>query len=748
MMTSLTMTVLVFSQQVRTFYGEPEGLPPGPAFALVATASGDVFAYGSWGCYVHRHGVDRWEMVRHGNKKGDIVPGPAGAPWDGPLPAGTKAVIDASRPVAFGSGGVAAFEDGGWKPFPNTAELGGIRDAVRLKDGSLALAAATGAFCLTSAGKITELLPRDATRAWQGWDTRAVAVGPDGDLWLALPQGIARRHGQDWTLYDGRDGVPFMDATCLALGPDGVLWMGTTFGAVSFDGSHWAYRQGRRWLPDDSVRALCIEPNGTVWFATDGGIGNIHTVPMTLARKAQFFEKEIDLRHRRTKYGYVIDGRAATPGDKTSITLADSDNDGLWTAMYGAGECFAYAATGDPAARTRAEQAWQALRFLGTVTRGGTPEAEPGFVARTVIPASAGNPNLEHYTPEKDRQKRQHDDRLWKILSPRWPLSADGQWYWKADTSSDELDGHFFFYARYYDLVAREEDEKALIRDHVCAIMDHLMRHDYCLVDHDGKPTRWAVFGPDQLNENPDWFAERGLNSLSLLSYLATAFHMSGDERYRRAADNLVQQHGYLQNLLVPKIQHGIGSGNQSDDEMAFMCFYNLIRYTHSDTVRQAAASSLRRYWELEKPEMNPLFNVIYAVCCAGQTFQTPHRNFNLAPRDSAWLEDAVETLQRFPLDRFNWAHTNSRRQDVIPLHPSHRLPGENGTRRGMRPNGKVVPVDECFFSHWNYDPWSLDSGGDGRRLADGAVYLLPYYMALYHGFINKPSAATDAPAE
>ncbi|MCJ7638688.1 MAG: hypothetical protein MUO70_02185, partial [Euryarchaeota archaeon] len=35
-------------------------------------------------------------------------------------------------------------------------------------------------------------------------------------------------------------------------------------------------------------------------------------------------------------------------------TNGDSDNDGLWTSMYGAGECFAYAATKDPKAKERA----------------------------------------------------------------------------------------------------------------------------------------------------------------------------------------------------------------------------------------------------------------------------------------------------------------------------------------------------------------------------------------------------------
>jgi hypothetical protein len=52
-----------------------------------------------------------------------------------------------------------------------------------------------------------------------------------------------------------------------------------------------------------------------------------------------------------------------------------------------------------------------------------------------------------------------------------------------------------------------------------------------------------------------------------------------------------------------------------------------------------------------------------------------------------------------------------------------------------------VIPVDERYFEFWNLNPYSLNSGGDekgeGHGLGDGAVFLLPYYMGLYHGFIE-----------
>ena len=102
-----------------------------------------------------------------------------------------------------------------------------------------------------------------------------------------------------------------------------------------------------------------------------------------------------------------------------------------------------------------------------------------------------------------------------------------------------------------------------------------------------------------------------------------------------------------------------------------------------------------------------------------------------------------MATLYGFPLDRLNWPHRNSHRLDVIELTRvrSSDLDSPNRPReRGYRVNGKVLPVENRHFNHWNTDPWQLDYGGNGGELAAGTVFLLPYYMGLYHGFIEKPA--------
>lgn len=611
-------------------------------------------------------------------------------------------------------------------PVSSLNELeGDVRAVAVAADGRRAVAGRSGLFLQRGDERWQAVHPADGDRSWAPRDVRAVAFDSQDRLWFASPQGVGVQTNEGWRLFNGYDGLPYDDFTTMTAGEEGVVWFGTTKGGIRFDGSTWEYRQAPRWLPGELVRSIAVNNDGDAWFATPEGIGNIERKPMTLAEKAEFFEEEIDKYHRRTPYGYILSVRLKNPGDKSEWTQHDSDNDGLWTSMYGAGECFAYAATKDPQARQRATDAFEAVRFLSEVTQGGSHPAPPGFPARTILPTSGPDPNENPgYTVEGDR-RRQERDPQWKIISPRWPVSEDGKWYWKTDTSSDELDGHYFLYALYYDLVAETEEEKQRVRDVVAAITDHLIEHDYALVDHDGKPTRWARFGPEALHSG-DMIDQRPLNSLSVLSYLKTAEHVTGDKKYAEAYDSLLYDHGYKASILISKTQSGPGTGNQSDDEMAFMNYYNVLSYENDPELRRLYLISLYRYWQNERPELNPLFNFIFAAKFEG------FRRYRLGV-DPSVIAESVDTLKRYPLDRVRYAFDNTHRTDIV-LMSSFSRRGRN--EKGHRRDGTVIPIDERSVEHWNHDPWELKGGGDGRSLTDGAAFLLPYYMGLYHGFI------------
>ncbi|MBI5091265.1 MAG: hypothetical protein HZB26_02345 [Candidatus Hydrogenedentes bacterium] len=781
----------VYPQEIRTTYTIQNGLPDTQVSSVVIGADGAVyagtakglarFAGGTWSA-VQAVPAQPIDALTVDGARILLIAAHTLHGWDGakleriaPLP-GAANTEDAPYALAVQDGkiwlgtraGLYSLTGGRFQPetaaLPLLASGPAVRQIAVGPKGELVVAAQAGLLLCRAPGKWEALHPatearfvevgKDAMwdkvvklpdntdrrfpmtepRSWAPKDVRGVTFDSLGRLWFASPQGVGCYDGKSWSLYTGKEGLPYNDFTCLAPGEGGAVWFGTQIGAIKYDGTTWEYRQGERWLADDSVRGLAVTKEGNAWFATAKGASVIERKPMTLAGKAKFFEDQIDKYHRRTEYGYITVANLDKPGDLSVIHQQDDDNDGLWTAMYGAGECFAYGATKDPKAKERAKKAFEALRFLGTVTQGGKPSPPKGYVARSVLPTSGPDPNKGRI--EGDIQQRANSDTLWKVYEWRWPISKDGKWYWKSDTSSDELDGHFFFYPLYYDLVCETNEEKEALRTYFKTLADHLVNHNFDLVDHDGTPTRWGYYDPEHMNHDVNWFEDRGLKCLSILSYLTAAEHVTGDAKYTKAIKKLRDKHGFDINAMFTKVQRGIGSGNQSDDEMAFMCFYNLIKYTKDPQLRMMIQNSLFTRWVLEAPEMNPFFNFICAASCSGAQFKDAWGLKNISPWDG-WLEDSMDTLMRFPVDRFNWRHTNSHRLDIVPLPRQADDPTESRhDPKGVRTNGKVLPIDECIFNHWNRDPYEMNTGGNGAELADGTVFTLPYYMGLYHGYI------------
>lgn len=686
----------VFPQEMRTFYTETEGLLSNDVQGVTISRDGRVYARTAEGDVVLSN--DKWIASE-----------------------GAKALFATKRKVPGNLRNLVA-------------SAGTVLAVAHGPAGQVATGMEGGLFVFDKDGA-RQIFPEDGHKSWA---PKKVTVAYDGlgRLWFASQQGVGCYDKGVWSLYTGEEGLPYDDMTAVTGCTDGTMWFGTAIGAIRFDGSVWAYRQGMRWLPNDAVRDIAVDSKGNAWVATAGGLSFIHFKGMTLAEKAKYYEDEIDKYHRRTKFGYVIQAHSSEPGKKNNIRLGDSDNDGLWSSMYGAGECFAYGATRDPEAKRRAKDSFEALRFLSTAPIGSEHEPPRGFIARTVLETTAAqNPNTKGSYTIEDQIKKQEGDRYWRAYEPRWPKSADGKYYWKSDTSSDELDGHYFFYPLYYDLVAETEEEKSAVREIVRANIDHLIEHDFALYDHAGK-TRWSVYGPKDINHDPEWHAERGLKSISILSYLNVAYHMTGDSKYRKVAKILRDKHSYHINAMWPKYQRGIGSGNQSDDEMAFMAYYNLIKYEPNARLKELYTASFANSWRQEEPEMNPFFNFCFAALAMDAQYTSVWGTFDISPWPT-WLEDSVDTLKRFPLDRFDWRHTNSHRKDLIVFSNhwadayDNKFPGQ-----GYRNNGKVLPVDERYFNHWNSNPWQLNTGSSGHGIGSGTVYTLPYYMGLYCGFI------------
>ncbi|MGH9833081.1 MAG: hypothetical protein ACREBD_01785 [Blastocatellia bacterium] len=461
-----------------------------------------------------------------------------------------------------------------------------------------------------------------------------------------------------------------------------IIWIGTDRGLFLHTGqnSPLGYFAGARWLPDDRVTGISIESGDVVWIETPKGYSRIEYKQMTFAEKSHLFVERIRARHVR--HGLTADSHLKTPGDLSTNQMVSSDNDGLWTQMYVAAEAFRYAVTKEAGARANARQGFEAMLRLEEIT------GIPGFPARSFI-------------------------KIGEDVQPgdgEWHTTPDRQWRWKGDTSSDEIVGHYFGYAAYYDLVA-DEAEKQKIRAVITRITDHILNNNYQLIDVDGKRTRWGWWAPEAIWEDPD---ETGLRALHMLSHLRVAHHITGSQRYLDAYNELINKHRYHLLMRNQKINYP-GHVNHSDDELAFLSYYPLLNYETDPKLREVYIQSLDRAWQVERPERNPLWNFIYAVGSGKKDFDR---------------EEALRTLREIPMDLISWTVTNSHRLDL----PLDTLADRFGRKQALI----VLPYDELPVMKWNGNPYRLDGGNGGRSEDDGAFFLLPYWMGRYHKLIGE----------
>jgi hypothetical protein len=493
------------------------------------------------------------------------------------------------------------------------------------------------------------------------------------------------------TAWTGIETGPIKGLAVYARESQGAVWMGCHEGAARFDPKagfrwdRWQYFGGPRWLPDNSVQNIWVDESSghlQAWVRTRTGVALLEWRPLSLEEKARYFEERIEARHVR--HGLVADSHLAVAGNHSSNVKSDSDNDGLWTAIYLGAEAFRYAATHEPEARQRAQRAFRALLRLEQIT------GVPGFYARSFK-------SMDEPRPQ----------------GGEWHPTPDGQWLWKGDTSSDESVGHYFAYSAYFDHVA-EEQEKAVIRGVVRRMTDYLIRNDYELIDLDGKPTRWGRWS-EKYYQTEEGRYESALRSLELLSFLKTTSHTTGDAKYDQAYLDRIQR-GYAEKMRFYRRWPDGGEINFSDDELAYLSYYPLLIYEKDAALRAIYLDGLRFTWGQVRPDLNPLWDYMSVACGAARMSEEVQ-------------QESRRTLERIPMDLIDWPVRNSHRLDVKFRSELDRF--------GRRQLAEVLAPDERRVSKWNGNPYIPDGGGNGQGEDDGAFFLLPYWMGRYYGWVK-----------
>ena len=507
-------------------------------------------------------------------------------------------------------------------------------------------------------------------------------------LMVSTDRGIAVMRGASLTTLAGKEGLPVEQTSSLTTGFAGDLWIGTAKGAVRMTAENeWQYFGAQIWLPGDHVNDIAVAKN-RVFIATDAGVGIIRYEPYTLLKKASYYENHLE------EWGHKRLGFIHNLYRKNGEWVREiSDNDGGNTAPYLAAMCYKYACTGDKTARHEAVESAMALIWLDRIT------PVDGFIARSIWSTTA----------DKDEKGKQGSGGLPARLYP----TKDGKWFWKGDTSSDEVVAHFYAISLFYELVA-EGREKELAKEHIRRMASYIIDCGWVMNDLDGKPTRWARWNPEYLLR-PYGYADKGLNGLEALTFMETAYAITGDEKFKTGNMQLIKW-GYPNNTIRQKNVFPPETIAPWDDHLAFWSYCTLLRYVKDPQLKAIYLRSLDRTWEVKRMAQVPWYNFTYGAATGNDCDE----------------QKVVSHLRAFPLDCMANNYANSFRDDLF-LEPGYI--SYEGGKKSLSPRETSIAQD-------NHSSTDLDGGLDGKRIMHPSGFLLDYWMGRYHGFIDAPATS------
>ncbi len=536
-----------------------------------------------------------------------------------------------------------------------------------------------------------------------------ISIDALGHLWVGSDDGLNIYDGKNYW-FNGNDfySVPDGSFNDMYFAPDGKKYFATTTGIITLIEGKISYYSFGAWLLHPNVKKIAVSSNGTIAAVTPRGISLITSKEMTLEEKAAHYD-EMAVKYFTRNEGYQVNRTLRKYGDLDSGWLPNSDNDGLFTGVYCASQCFRYAVTGDEKAKENARKSVNAMIKLTEIT------GRPGFTARAT-----------RYSYEENFGTGNREE---------WHICEDNpDCEWLGETSSDEMSGHYFAYGIYFDLVA-DDEEKKKIAEVVKKITDHIIENNFHLTDVDGVPTTWANWEPELLNNDDRWFYERGTNSLEILSFLKTTYHVTGEEKYNEVFDMLIEKHHYAMNCIQYKVEDGHVA--HIDDQLDFLNIYPLLTYTENEAQKEFFKMGLTHHWQYERVERSPLFNIVYGALT----------------NNNCDIENAAKSLSEMNLDLVRWPVYNSYRKDLvwddeqeefgIPAQLKH--PVEYYSRVFVNYDGNQFVCDSGAEEFVEINTKTINRtatlpgafGANAMKATMPGVYLLPYWMGRYHKLLG-----------
>ncbi len=380
-------------------------------------------------------------------------------------------------------------------------------------------------------------------------------------------------------------------------------------------------------------------------------------------------------------------------------------------------------------------------------------------------------------------------ERLWNNLVGA-EFDKDDIIY-KGDTSADELIGHAFILKLIYDVLGNEDPElKELMVTAIDNLAQHLVDNSYMLVDGSGQPTTWSNFSRTTFNVSSS-LPMSPLHAMVILSIFKTAAYITGYEKweneYRMAALDPAYEYAEVvaqqSDRMIATVSSVVGEAvspllslplrllsgtslynlvlrvinNDSDLEMAMLGFYTLFQIEDDEEILKHYKKGLEGWWDVASYTENPLWYYIYQLAYPDKNIKDSYGN-NI-------METASWSLSRHPMSLQKYKASNEKRDDIAQLDlsalglessemPSYSLkskhqPAEMGENPEIMDYVKLIlssfsiewavaAPDERAFHKYNVNSYILNGQYSPTCLEASTTYTLPYWMARYHGMLDK----------
>ena len=430
--------------------------------------------------------------------------------------------------------------------------------------------------------------------------------------------------------------------------------------------------------------------------------------PGPLALRADGYQKIYEARHVFHGTSYDIERGDATDGKYGLTTLGDN--------AFHSGQCsmaqaFRTAVLKTEDAKKLTRQLSAGWRFFQRLT------GVKGLIGRSYF--HKDDP-VEAVTWEQMKS----DPTMWKQGSG----DEFKDYYWRTDTSRDQMTGAILGNAALYDFTD-DPETKANAKQFLVDVADHVWDNGLKIVDWTGKMTTYGDMSGEQLE---GWPVGNAQTAVCLLAWFKIAHHVSGEARFKEHYEELLYQRDYLGILRDHEWTFAGYNTKWYNTYMSWENWYHLVRLEEDPTLHATLSDILRDTLWLNTDDKT----VNRRAILEHNAVKTPWYLYSTGQKDPEALWRVLWQMQHIPDAPLRDRSTHNSSDATIVRNTDGPI---NETTREPTEALYALPFDqrESDMVVWHRTAFELDKPAGSTTERTGCDFMLPYWMGRYYGYIS-----------